>query len=125
MHFFLSFFSSISWQATLLHWILPELSPSSQYSRSFCALHSFFAALSPISYRMELGFKPASKCIMKSITYYVVDMNLPALEQINLRHAFVPECSAMSQNVSICCRKHFRLSVMFDNFIDILRIWNE
>ena len=58
---------------------------------------------------------------MKSITYYVVDMNLPALEQINLRHAFVPECSAMSQNVSICCRKHFRLSVMFDNFINILR----
>ena len=123
MHFFLSFFSSISWQATLLHWILPELSPSSQYSRSFCALHSFFAALSPISYRIELGLKLVSK--MKWITYYVVDMDLPALEQINLRHAFVPECSAMSQNVSICCRKHFRLSVMFDNFIDILRIWNE
>ena len=48
-------------------------------------------------------------------------MVLPALEQINLRHALVPECSAMSQNVSICCRKHFRLSVMFDNFINILR----
>ena len=120
MHFFLSFFSSISWQATLLHWILPELSPSSQYSRSFCALHSFFADLSPINFRMELGLKPIHN-LMKSIIYYVVGINLPALEQINLRHAFVPECSATSQNVSICCRKHFRLSVKFENFIDILR----
>jgi len=81
--------------------------------------------LSPISYRIGLGLKLVSNGLMKSITYYVVDMSLPALEQINLRHAFVPECSAMSQNVSICCRKHFRLSVMFDNFITILRIWNE